>query len=128
MEHYRETYAALVVNPPDWSGVFDLYWADNKLHYVKEQCGAGDTAARFLLHIIPADAADLPADRREYGMANRDFAFAGRGAYFDGKCMVTAELPDYPIDLVRTGQFVIGEPPAWSVELEIAGQTALPNQ
>ncbi len=52
-------------------------------------------------------------------MDNRDFAFAGRGAYFDGKCMATVALPDYPIAVIRTGQFVSGEPPAWSVELAV---------
>ncbi len=117
--HYRETYAAVTAEPPAYSGVFDLYRADNRLHYVREQCSAGDTAARFLLHIIPADAADLPPERQEYGMDNRDFAFAGRGAYFDGKCMATVKLPDYPIAAIITGQFVSGEPPAWSVELAV---------
>ena len=119
-ERYRETYATLAANPPAWRGVFDLYLEGNKLHYIKEQCRPADTAARFLLHIIPADVTDLPAARRSYGMANRDFTFDGRGAHFDGKCMATVELPDYPITMIRTGQFVIGEPPAWSVELAVA--------
>ena len=118
-EHYRGIYAAVTAEPPTYSGVFDLYLADKELHYVREQCNAGDTADRFLLHIIPAEVADLPEARREYGMDNRDFAFAGRGAHFDGKCMATVELPDYPIAAIRTGQFVIGEPPAWSVELAV---------
>ncbi len=126
-EHYRETYAAVTAEPPAYSGIFDFYLADNKLHYVREQCRARDTADRFLLHIIPADVTDLPEERREYGMDNRDFAFAGRGAYFDGKCMATVELPDYPIAGIRTGQFVRGEPPAWSVELAIPGLLDLRN-
>ena len=117
--HYRETYAAVTAAPPAYSGVFDLYLADNKLHYVKEQCRPVDTAARFLLHIVPVEAADLPPERQEYGMDNRDFAFAGRGAYFDGRCMATVALPDYPIAVIRTGQFVSGEPPVWSVELAV---------
>lgn len=50
-------------------------------------------------------------------MDNRDFAFAGRGAHGDGKGMVPGGLPDYPMAAIRTGQFVSGEPPAWSVEL-----------
>ncbi len=40
---------------------FDVYLRGKTLAYLKELCEAGDTDARFFLHIIPADPVDLPA-------------------------------------------------------------------
>ena len=99
---------------------FDVYLSDDGLAYLKEPCTAGDTDARFFLHIIPADPADLPADRRESGFANLDFQFAEHGADIGGKCVVERELPDYTIELIRTGQFVSGERRVWGVEFPAA--------
>ena len=99
---------------------FDLYLRGNGLAYLKEPCAAGDTDARFFLHIIPTDPADLPADNRELGFANLDFQFAEHGAYAGDKCVVTRELPDYAIERIRTGQFVSGEGRVWSVEFPAA--------
>ena len=96
---------------------FDLYLRDNALTYIKKtHCAEGDTDARFLLHIIPADLADLPADARERGFANLDFRFADHGARVGDMCLVTRELPDYAIDRIRAGQFVSGEGAVWRVE------------
>ena len=96
---------------------FDLYLRDNALTYIKKNhCAEGDTDARFLLHIIPADSADLPADARERGFANLDFKFADHGARVGDMCLVTRELPDYAIDRIRAGQFVSGEGAVWRVE------------
>ena len=89
---------------------FDLYLRDNALTYIKKtHCAEGDTDARFFLHIVPANPADLPADRRERGFANLDFKFADHGARVGDMCLVTRELPDYAIDRIRAGQFVSGE-------------------
>ena len=95
---------------------FYLYLSDNALTYLKESCTEGDTDAPFFLHITPADPDDLPADRRERGFDNLDFRFAEHGSYAGGKCVATFELPDYPIDRIRTGQFVSGEGQLWSAE------------
>ena len=100
---------------------FDVYLRGNGLAYLKEPCALGDADARFFLHIIPADPADLPADRRERGFANMDFRFADHGAYAGDVCVATLELPDYEIERVRTGQFVSGEGAVWRVEFA-AGQ------
>ena len=113
---HQATYAALTGIEPAARAIFDLYLQDNHLHYVRESCAPPDTAARFFLHIIPSDPADLPPERQQYGIANRDFAFPLRGARFDGKCMATVPLPDYPIAAIRTGQFIPGQEPAWTVE------------
>ena len=72
--------------------------------------------ARFFLHIIPDNPADLSASGRERGFDNADFRFADRGARIDGKCVTERELPDYAIDRIRTGQFVGDAGELWSVE------------
>ena len=83
---------------------FELYRQDNLLIYYREGCTAGDTAARFFLHISPEDTRDLTAERRSYGFDNRDFYFSRQGVYFDGQCLATVALPDYAIAGIRTGQ------------------------
>ena len=99
---------------------FDVYLRDRALAYLKEPCAAGDADARFFLHIIPDAPADLPAAARERGFANLDFQFVDHGAYAGDKCVATLELPPYPIDRIRTGQFVSGEGDLWRVEFPTA--------
>ena len=101
---------------------FDVYQRGNGLAYLKEFCGEGAAAARFFLHIFPADPADLPADARERGFANLDFEFVDYGARAGDKCVAERELPDYPIERIRTGQFVSGEGRLWSAEFPVARQ------
>ena len=110
-------YRALAGREPAARGVFDLYWEDKRLVYVRESCTAADTAADFFLHIIPDNVAALPADRQATGFANRDFAFEGRGGHFDGKCLAAVPLPDYPVAALRTGQHIPGQGELWAAEL-----------
>ena len=98
---------------------FDLYLRGNALTYLKESCAEGDADARFFLHITPSDPADLPPDRRERGFANLDFHFADHGAYVGDICAATRALSDYPIERIRTGQFVSGEGAVWCAEVEL---------
>ena len=102
--------------PPVAQSRFDLYLRGNALTYLKTPCAEGDANARFFLHIIPTDVADLPADRRERGFANLDFHFADHGADIVGTCVAERELPDYPLDHIRTGQFSSGNDAIWRVE------------
>ena len=95
---------------------FDVYLRGNALTYLKEPCVPGDADARFFLHITPADTADLPADRRARGFDNLDFWFAEHGSYAGDICVAERELPDYPIERIRTGQFVSGEGAIWRTE------------
>ena len=99
---------------------FAVYHAGDRLVYIKESCDAADVNARFFLHIIPADAADLATGRAESGFDNLDFWFADEGAAFEGKCVAVAELPGYAIDQIRTGQYVSGEGVVWRVEFGMA--------
>ena len=115
----RAAYAALADIPPNLRAVFDLYRRDNQLTYLRETCAAGDTAAGFFLHIIPADGADLPQERQAGGFANADFAFNRWGGSFDGKCLATVPLPEYPIASLRTGQHIPGQGELWAAELAV---------
>ena len=121
-DRLRETYAALSAIQPNVRADFDLYWQGNRLIYVRESCVAGDTAAGFFLHIIPADGADLPAERRAAGFANLDFAFERWGGPFDGKCLAAVALPDYPIAAIRTGQYGTGQGELWAAEVAGGGR------
>ena len=112
-------YQAIISGGPDGGGVFDLYLGSDSLTYVKEPCALADTAAQFFLHISPADAADLPRWRRQYGFDNRDFDFEWRGVMFDGKCLATVSLPGYAVAGIRTGQHISGQGEIWSVELPL---------
>ena len=96
---------------------FSVYWDGGRMIHFREPCVPGDIDDRFLLHIFPADAADLPAARIERGFLNADFDFADHGALFEGKCVGIAPLPGYPIERIRTGQYVSGGGVAWRVEV-----------
>ena len=95
----------LTARQPVVSDEFAVYWGDGELAYLKEPCAAGDTAAAFYLHIVPANSGDLPAEQREYGFDNRDFAFDAVGWSLEGICLATVALPEYDIALIRTGQY-----------------------
>ena len=87
-------------------GVFDIHLGDGRLIFVKEPCARADTEARFFLHLVPADMADLPDHRQQYGFDNLDFAFEQHGERFEGTCLATVPLPEYGISAIRTGQYV----------------------
>ena len=124
--------------PPDVSAAFDVWIHDGRLIYARNDCAREDTAARFFLHVEPADPADLPESRRRSGFDNRDFSPRGHGPAYrwppprpsatrrDGRCLVSAPLPDYPIRRVRTGQIVSdgggGWRKLWEGEIEFSGE------
>ena len=118
-DYLRAVYADLADRPPAARGVFDLYLQDSRLIYLRETCDAGDTAAGFFLHILPADVAALPAERRAAGFANLDFVFERWGGPFDGKCVAAVPLPAYPIQTIRTGQHLPGQGELWAAELAV---------
>ena len=94
---------------------FDVYYADNRLIYTKEQCTEEDVAPRFFLHVIPAD----PADLENPYFNNLDFEFIPgvfRNGLDDGRCVTIRPLPDYAVERIRTGQFFSGEEPLWKGE------------
>ena len=109
-EATRPDYEALTAGEPIIRADFDIYINDDTLTYAKEPCARADTDATFLLHLIPADEADLPDHRKRYGFDNLDFSFfSRRGTIFDGKCVATIALPEYDITRIRTGQYMLVE-------------------
>ena len=104
----RSAYEALATGKPVIRSDFDIYISDNTLVYVREACDRADTDAKFFLHLIPADVADLPDHRKQYGFDNLDFTFRGYSValFGNGRCMATVALPEYDITRISTGQYV----------------------
>ena len=123
----RARYAALTVGEPMASGFFDIYRNADMVIYARAECAAADTEALFFLHLFPDDVNDLPADRQEYGYANRDFGFNETGSVrIDGKCLFSAPLPDYPLAGIRTGQYIPGQQRLWAVST-VPGDDPMPG-
>ena len=91
---------------PAARAVFDIYIEDHAVSYLKAPCEPRDYAAPFFIYVYPVDLDDLhPA------YAGGDFHpnlsaiwLAERGAVFDGACLMTLNLPNFPISAIRTGQ------------------------
>lgn len=123
----RTRYAALTAGAPLASGFFDIYRNADTVIYARAECAAADTEALFFLHLFPDDVNDLPADRQEYGYANRDFGFNETGSVrIDGKCLFSAPLPDYPLAGIRTGQYIPGQQRLWAVST-LPGDDPMPG-
>ena len=86
-------------------GGFAVYLWDNRLIYYKERCTVTETRSNFRLHLTPVDIADLPPRRQEAGFANMDFSFQNYGLRLGMACIAGRELPDYPIQSIRAGQY-----------------------
>ena len=113
---YRSKYDYAVAGTPVIRTDFDVYLQDDALVYIKESCAVDDIAATFFLHLIPTDSDALPANAREAGFQNRDFAFSAAGGRFDGKCLAAITLPDYTVGIIRTGQYIAGGDRLWESE------------
>ena len=94
---------------------FDVYYADNRLFYTKEQCTEEDVTTTFFLHVIPTDPDDLENPSSTFNNLDSKFAYSSyfrsyfRNGLDDGRCVTILPLPDYAIERIRTGQFFIGE-------------------
>ena len=117
MEHLIEQASEQVVRA-GWS----VYRRERELIYRKKPCTTADVAGKFVLHVVPADPADLPADRKQYDSENLDFYFGQRGIRLDDQCTVIALLPSYPIRTIYIGQWISEENRTlWEAELSGAG-------
>ena len=90
------------VERADWT----VYRTRRELTYRKQPCAPADVQAKFVLHVIPADLADLPIARQRYGFDNLDFYFDPHGLRVGDQCMTTAHLPGYAIDRIYIGQWI----------------------
>ena len=104
---------------PAARAAFDVYLQDGAVGYLKAPCEPNDCAASFFAYIYPADPNDLPAERRRIGFQPAYWGgetFTRFGATFDGACIATLHLPDYPIAIIRTGQTSpVGGETLWEV-------------
>ena len=103
---------------------FDVYYADNRLIYTKEQCTEEDVTPSVFLHVIPADPDDL--GNPSFSFNNLDFVFTYshfRGGLDDGRCVTIRHLPDYAIERIRTGQFFPHEEPLWKGEASLVDRS-----
>ena len=127
---YQEAYESIasgMYGDPIASSDFHIYLRDDTLIYFKQPCAAEDARPRFILHIYPADAADLPERGRRAGFDNRDFGFSDYGVVLDnaldgepeGGCLAIAPLPDYSVERIRAGQTAPGEGVIWRVEFAL---------
>ena len=116
---YRAAYTrARQSSPAAASGGFSIYADGDNLLYIKESCADADAQGTFALRAIPP-ASDNPANRA--GEWTR-FNFHRYGARFDGKCLISAPLPDYEIESVETAQWAdaAAQTPLWSAAFSIA--------
>ena len=94
---------------------WNVYRTERKLIYRKEPCAPADTQAKFILHVVPADPADLPAHRKQYGSDNLGFYFdwssLGKllGFRLGDQCMAIVRLPNYAMDRIHIGQWISAE-------------------
>ena len=105
----REVYDATLGREPDDVAAFDVHRLDGAVALVMEPCApAFIERVSATLRATPVDQADLPPWREGKRDEPRWFGFAGHGAFFDGKCVASLPLPDYPIAEFRL---------VWSPEL-----------
>ena len=81
---------------------FDVYLNGRILTYVKNPCTQSDIADRFFLHVLPVDRSSIGGDE----LQNLDFTFITPDDWSEGDaCVMSIELPEYPIASIRTGQY-----------------------
>ena len=94
----RAVYAATRGREPDAVAVFDAHRLDGAVALVMEPC-----APAFIEHVgatlwlTPVDPDDLPPWREGKRDEPRGFSLLEYGAFFDGKCVASLPLPDYPL-------------------------------
>ena len=85
---------------------YDVYLDGKTLTYVKSPCAHDDAANRFILHVIPVDTSVIEGRTQE----TLDFSFMeGKDWHVGEACVVSRDLPNYPIAFIRTGQYNASE-------------------
>ena len=114
---YRSVYESVASGAPAARSTWDVHHVREGITWLKEPCAVEDTAAAFFLHVFAADASDLPADSRSRGFERSGFRFRRYGTDHAGTCMVSADLPDYAVAGIRTGQAADGAE-LWSTRVQ----------
>ena len=123
---YQQEYDAIASGQYGESLVrsdFQIYHRDDALIYFKQPCALEDVQTRFILHLYPTDPADLPERGNHARFDNHEFSFADYGIILDNKpssgCLAIVPLPTYPIERIRTGQIIPGNPAIWRTEFTL---------
>ena len=83
---------------PVFDAAFAAYRLDEAVALVMEPCAPAFLREFALtLYATPVDSADLPLWREGQTSEPRNFRLAEYGAFFDGKCVASIPLPDYPV-------------------------------
>jgi len=91
---------------------FNIYvnMKENKIMYITNNSKI-NLDERFFLHSIPFSVETLSEQRQKYGFDNLDFNFKNNDfnifyfSEFYGENIAIIDLPEYPIKVIRTGQF-----------------------
>ena len=106
----QAVYDATRGREPDVAGVYDVHLLDGAVALVMEPCAPAFIEKRgATLRATPVDRGDLPAWREGKREEPRSFSLEHYGAFFDGKCVASLPLPDYPIAdfrLVRSAELL----------------------
>lgn len=96
---------------------YDIYLhkTQNRLIYVKKQCGENRTNAPIRLRVFPVNDFDLPRYAVPAGVGQYDFVFDRRAFRWGDACLAMISLPGYEISRLWTGQTSNEE--AWEVSL-----------
>jgi len=114
----RAERRALEATEPAARSTFDVYLRDDSLSYLKAPCEARDYEAPFFLYIYPVHSDDLTKRDEANGFLAIDpkkEPATYKVADFDGACMLTVYLPDYPIKAIHAGQWTPGVERLWEV-------------
>ena len=120
LEKWRREYARASEGEAIVRSRFDIYRDGDTLIYLKEPCAEEDARGRFLVSVFPANADDLPGERREPGHESRNFTFSNQGVHAGGICAARVSLPAYPIKRLELGQWLPGGDTIWRETVDIA--------
>ena len=97
---------------------WSVYRNGRRLIYRKKPCAPADVQAKFVLHVVPVDPADLSPGRQQYDSDNLDFYFDWIGERIGDQCIAIARLPSYAINRIHIGQWIAEEARTlWEAEL-----------
>ena len=94
----QAVYAATRGREPDAGGAFDVHRLDDAVALAMEPCApAFIERVGVTMRVTPVDQTDLPRWRAGKRDEPRSFSLLEYGAFFDGKCVASLPLPDYPV-------------------------------
>ena len=94
----QAVYAATLAREPEIVAAYDIHFLDGAVALVMEPCApAFIESVSVTLRATPVDSHDLPPRREGTRGERRGFFLAEYGAFFDGNCVASLPLPDYPI-------------------------------